>query len=181
MRCLVGMSGGVDSSTCAALMKEKYKNVIGFTFKMFESPKTEVFIQDAKKVADLLKIEHVVVDCRKEFQKYVIDDFINTYMNGCTPNPCVMCNKFVKFHWLNKLREEYSADILVTGHYARVIKNGDNIELHQAKNISKDQSYFLYKLNQEILKYIEFPLGNYTKSETRKMAENFGLHVAQKS
>lgn len=181
MKCLVGMSGGVDSSTCAALMKKKHGDVLGVTFKMFDSEKTEAFISDAKKVAEFLEIEHIVVDCRKEFKKYVTDNFVNAYKNGETPNPCVMCNKFVKFYWLDRLRKKYSADIMVTGHYARIIKFENRIELRQAKDISKDQSYFLYKIPGDILRFIEFPLGEFSKSETRKIAESFGLHVAHKS
>ncbi len=180
MKCLVGMSGGVDSSVTAALMKKKYNSVIGCTFRMIDSENTENSIFDAKKVADLLKIRHIVVDCRENFKNLVMDNFINMYKNGYTPNPCVICNKFVKFQLLNELREQYNVDVLATGHYAILKKINDKIELHQADFLEKDQSYFLYKLNQDILKYLEFPLGSLNKSKTREIARDFGIHVSDK-
>ncbi len=180
MKCIVGMSGGVDSSVSAALLMKKYEHIIGCTFKMFNSPQVEKSVADARKVADYLHIEHVVIDCIADFQKYVIDNFIDTYKKGCTPNPCIMCNRFVKFHWLNKVRCQYDADMMATGHYANVLSGQDGVELHQAKDLSKDQSYFLYKLHQDVLKYVEFPLGNFTKAKTRELAKDFNIPVAEK-
>lgn len=175
------MSGGVDSSACVALLKEKNADVIGCTFKMFDAPSVETSVNDAKKVADFLKIEHIVVDCRKDFKKHVMDCFVDAYKNGCTPNPCVICNKFVKFHQLDQIRQQYFADFMVTGHYAKISKTKDRITLHQARDLSKDQSYFLYRLNQNILKNIEFLLGDFLKSEVRDIAKKFGLPTAEKS
>lgn len=182
MKCLVGMSGGVDSSTTAVLMKKKYSEVIGCTFRMFDSQNTEDSIACAQKVASDLEIKHVVIDCRADFKKHVMDGFANSYKNGSTPNPCILCNKFVKFRFLEEAAKKYDADVLATGHYARIIKfeNG-RAELHQAKYLPKDQSYFLYKLSEELLRKTEFPLGDFQKSEVREMAASFGLHVAQKS
>lgn len=181
MKCIVGMSGGVDSSTTVALMKQKYDEVIGCTFKMFDSPKTEAAIEDAKKVADFLKIKHIVVDCRNDFKKCVMDNFVESYKKGETPNPCVLCNNFVKFKYLNAVREENLADMMATGHYARIVRNQNQAELHQASDLTKDQSYFLYKLNQSVLRFIEFPLGEFTKVQTRQIAREIGIHVAEKS
>ena len=181
MKCIVGMSGGVDSSVCVALLKEKYDEILGCTFKMFDSPKVDEAISDAQKVAEYLKIPHVVIDCSEDFKKYVTDYFVEAYQIGSTPNPCVVCNKFVKFHWLEKVRQRYNADKIATGHYAKILKQNDCVELHQAKDLSKDQSYFLYQLSQEVLQHTELPLGNFSKEEIRAIAEKIGIHVAKKS
>jgi tRNA-specific 2-thiouridylase len=175
------MSGGVDSSTSSALMKERGFEVIGCTFKMFESEKSRAAIDNARKVADFLKIEHEVVDCVHDFKKYVMDYFIESYENGVTPNPCVMCNKFIKFKYIDDFRRKHGADILVTGHYVQLRKKGDRVELFQAEELRKDQSYFLYGVDREILKVAEFPLGGHPKSRTRELARQFGIHVADQS
>jgi tRNA-specific 2-thiouridylase len=179
MRCVVGMSGGVDSSTSAALMKERGFDVVGCTFKMFESEKSAAAINNAKKVADFLKIDHEVVDCVNEFKKSVMDYFVMSYENGYTPNPCVMCNKFVKFKYLDDFRRKCGADILVTGHYAQLKKTSSRVELFQAEELEKDQSYFLYGVNRDILMVTEFPLGGHHKSHTRELARGFGIHVSE--
>ncbi|MDR1983013.1 MAG: tRNA 2-thiouridine(34) synthase MnmA [Holosporaceae bacterium] len=181
MKCVVGMSGGVDSSTSAAIMKERGFEVVGCTFKMFESEKSKAAIDNAQKVADFLKIDHKVVDCVAEFKKSVIDYFVESYENGFTPNPCVMCNKFVKFKYLDDFRRKYKADILVTGHYVQLKKTETRVELFQAEESKKDQSYFLYGVDREILKIAEFPLGGHPKSHTRELARKFGIHVAEQS
>ncbi|MBE6447434.1 MAG: tRNA 2-thiouridine(34) synthase MnmA [Alphaproteobacteria bacterium] len=181
MKCIVGMSGGVDSSVSVALLKQKYKEIIGCTFRMFDSPKVDEAISDAKKIAERLQIPHIVCDCSDDFQKQVIDCFAAAYQSGCTPNPCVTCNRFVKFHWLEKIRKQYNADTIATGHYARILKfDNDRVELHQAVHKEKDQSYFLYQIAHEILKHTEMPLGHFSKTEVREIAKNFGIHVAEK-
>jgi tRNA-specific 2-thiouridylase len=173
------MSGGVDSSTSAALMKDSGFEVIGCTFKMFEAEKSNAAIANAKKVADFLKIDHDVVDCVTEFKAFVMDYFVQSYENGSTPNPCVMCNKFIKFKQLNDFRKKCNADILVTGHYAQLKKTATRVELFQAEELKKDQSYFLYGVDREILMVAEFPLGGHAKSHTRELARQFGIHVAE--
>jgi tRNA-specific 2-thiouridylase len=175
------MSGGVDSSTSAALMQERGFEVVGCTFKMFESEKSQAAIANARKVADYLKIEHEVVDCREDFKKHVMDYFVESYENGITPNPCIMCNKFVKFKYIDDFRRKHGADLLVTGHYVQLRKTNDRVELFQAAELKKDQSYFLYGVDREIFKVAEFPLGGHPKSRTRELARQFGIHVADQS
>jgi tRNA-specific 2-thiouridylase len=168
-------------------MREKGFEVIGCTFKMFDSEGSKKAVDDAQQVAKFLGIQHEVADCIEDFKKYVMDYFIDSYSNGLTPNPCVMCNKFLKFKYLNEIREKHDADFMVTGHYAIVKKivtdagTVSSAELHRAKDSSRDQSYFLYALNQAILSRLMFPLGEYTKPHVRKIAGENGIHVAQKS
>ncbi|MDR3151639.1 MAG: tRNA 2-thiouridine(34) synthase MnmA [Holosporaceae bacterium] len=187
MKCIVGMSGGVDSSVSAFLMKERGFEVIGCTFKMFDSEGSKKAVADAQQVANFLGVQHEVVDCRDDFKKYVMDYFIDSYSNGLTPNPCVMCNKFLKFKYLDEIRKKHTADFMATGHYAIIKKatsgvgTDDSVELHRAKDSSRDQSYFLYALSQAILSRLVFPLGEYTKPHVRKIAGENGIHVAQKS
>lgn len=181
MKCIVGMSGGVDSSVTVALAKKAGYEVIGCTLKMFGSEKTEAFIKDAQKVAAHLGIQHEIVDCRDLFETHVQSYFVNTYANGETPNPCVMCNDSVKFSALENLRKKHGADVLMTGHYANLVHNGERTELHQAADLQKDQSYFLYRVSREILKNTRFPLGKFSKTHTRKLAQEFGLFTAEKS
>lgn len=182
-RCIVGLSGGVDSATSVAIMKENGYEVIGCTLKMFESEQTDKFIADAEKIAKFLDVQLEIIDCINDFKISVIDYFVNSYENGLTPNPCVNCNKFVKFNVLYNCMQKYNADFLVTGHYARIKYSSINdvLELRQAVDLVKDQSYFLYQVNREILKKTKFPLGEYTKNETRELAEKFGIHVAKKT
>lgn len=180
MKCVVGMSGGVDSSVTAALAKQAGYEVFGCTLKMFDSAQTESSISEARNIANYLGIHHDVVDCRDLFTKYVKDYFIDTYVSGQTPNPCVMCNDFVKFATLDDIRKQHEAEILMTGHYARLIHENSRVELHQAIDLQKDQSYFLYRVSREILQKTKFPLGEFYKEQTRELAQKFGLSVAEK-
>lgn len=181
MKCVVGMSGGVDSSVTAALAKQSGYEVFGCTFKMFDSEKTEAFIKDAQEVAKYLGVHHEVVDCRELFEKHVENYFIEMYANGKTPNPCVMCNDFVKFSVLDSVRQKHDADVLMTGHYAKLVHKNGRVELRQSTDPQKDQSYFLYRVSKGILQNTRFPLGEFHKSHTRELAQKFGLFVAEKS
>ncbi|KAF0133598.1 MAG: tRNA-specific 2-thiouridylase [Candidatus Saganbacteria bacterium] len=179
---LVAMSGGVDSSVAAALLKEQGYNVIGATMQIWE-PKNDFggccslsAVNDAKRVADILGIKHYVLNFRKEFNKLVIDNFIEEYKNGRTPNPCIRCNQFLKFDLLLKKAKELGADFIATGHYARIISN----KLLKGLDQTKDQSYVLYTMTQKSLAHTLFPLGDLTKKDVRKLALIFKLPVAEK-
>ena len=183
----MAMSGGVDSSVSAAILKQKGYDVIGITMEIWPK-RVDDFggccsasaVDDAKKVAGKLKIPHYVLNFREEFKEFVIDDFIQEYRNGRTPNPCVRCNKHIKFDLLIKKADELGADFVATGHYAVIAKGKTMYELRKSSDKNKDQSYFLYDFPQEALKRTLFPLGKMTKTETRKLAKKLGLSVADK-
>ena len=173
-KILVGMSGGVDSSAAALILKEKGYSVTGLTLKLCKEDK-EQDINDAKAVCEKLGIEHLTLDLKNEFKEKVIDEFINQYKIGLTPNPCLECNKYIKFGKMLELALEKGFDKIATGHYARVEKKGGRFILKKATDISKDQSYVLYSLTQHQLKHLELPLGYLTKPEIREKAEESGL------
>ena len=176
-KVVVAMSGGVDSSLTAALLQNQGYEVIGVTMRL----KDENFeIEDAAEVADKLGIEFHVVDFREDFKKNVISYFVAEYLNGKTPNPCVRCNKKIKFGKLFEFAENLNADYLATGHYARIIFDDGRYKLKKAVDVKKDQSYVLYNLTAEKLSKILFPLGEFTKTETRELAEKLNLPVAHK-
>lgn len=180
-KVLVAMSGGVDSSTSAGILLEKGYEVEGVTMRLV-CKKDESYINDAKKVASKLGINHRVLDLRKEFSEKVQDYFANEYLHGRTPNPCVVCNFEIKFGLLLDYALKMGFDYLATGHYAKVIydENSDKFLLKQANN-NKDQSYFLYKLKQHQLSHVIFPLDDLEKKYVREIAEKFDLPVAHKS
>ena len=181
-KVVVAMSGGVDSSVVAAMMLREGYDVIGVTLRMFDNESTNLMIDDAKKVAAFLGIEHHEVDCRSEFKIEVEEYFKNLYMSGKTPSPCVMCNPGVKFATLDKFLDRVGGDKIATGHYVNLKLNGKVVTLAMADDLSKDQSYFLYRVPRKILAKCIFPLGQFFKtSETRKFATEIGLPVAQKS
>ncbi len=183
MKVLVGMSGGVDSSVAALLLKKQGYEVIGATMVLFDDDKLKEgclssnAIKDAQMVCNKLGIKHHVIDLKIAFKKYVIDDFINAYKNGVTPNPCVCCNKYLKFGVLFKEAQKLGCDYVATGHYAK-IKDG-KLMVSTVKN--KDQSYFLYGVDKNVLKHVIFPLDGFTsKEEIRRIAEENNLVVARK-
>lgn len=180
-KVLLGMSGGVDSSTTAILLQQHGYEVIGCTMKLWKCDKNTV--EDAKKVCDKLGIKHYILDCQNEFQKQVIDDFVCTYKEAKTPNPCVECNKYLKFGMLYKKAKELGCKYLATGHYAKIEyceKYEQNV-IKKANEENKDQSYFLYAIPKEVLPNIIFPLQDYkNKEQVRDIAEQNNLFVAHK-
>jgi len=184
MKIAVAMSGGVDSSVTAALLKQQGHEVIGITMRLFVPCTTGSgsAAHDAAVVADHLGIPHHVVDFESEFRELIIDDFIAEYACGHTPNPCIRCNRFVKFGLLLDKARQLGAEILATGHYVRTTVDADGTcHLRVARNLPKDQSYFLYTLTQERLARLLFPLGEVdSKDEVRRLAREFGLPVAEK-
>lgn len=177
-RVAVAMSGGVDSSLTAALLLERGFEVIGLTMRLTDD-QTSV-ADEARRVADFLGIDHYVVDLRAEFQARVISPFIDAYLNDRTPNPCVECNKFIKFGALFDRALELGCDFFSTGHYARIERLGDRYQLLKALDRKKDQSYVLYNLRADQLPKIILPLGEQSKEQTRSIAERLSLPVANK-
>ena len=187
-RITVAMSGGVDSSVTAALLKNIGYEVIGVTMKLYEAANKNksktccsgIDIADAKNVAKKLNIKHYIIDYKEKFKESVIDKFVNSYIDGQTPIPCILCNQTVKFTDLIEFTKLLKSSILATGHYVKRIENGDDINLYQADDGLKDQSYFLFATTQDQLKTLRFPLGNFTKSYIRELALNLGLSNAEK-
>jgi tRNA-specific 2-thiouridylase len=186
---VVAMSGGVDSSTVAAMMKKEGYKVIGITLKLYNDTKETAQskqccagqdIMDAKRVADKLKIEHKILYYQTRFKEGVIDNFIDSYLNGETPIPCVQCNQTVKFTDLFQEAKKLKADALVTGHYVKSVTSESNTEMYRGIDLNRDQSYFLFNTTKEQLNFLRFPLGSLLKDETRKIARELDLNVADK-
>lgn len=180
-RVLLGMSGGVDSSVSAILLKEKGYDVIGINMLLWGEDTSNA--SDASKVCKKLHIPFTFLDLRNDFKKFVIKDFIVGYRSGSTPNPCIECNKFMKFGLMYLRAKELKCDYIATGHYANIEfdeKYGANV-LKKANNLKKDQSYVLYDIKKELLDHIIFPLGKFeSKEEIRSLATKYGLEVANK-
>lgn len=178
-KVFVGMSGGVDSSVVAAVLLEKGYDVEGITLLLTDAQK-EYGNSDAQAVADVLGIPLHMIDIRKEFSEKVISYFVSEYRQGRTPNPCVVCNQTIKFGLMLDKAIEMGADYIATGHYAK-IEEKEGRFLLKAADSAKDQSYFLYRLNQNQLSHIMFPLADMEKTDTRELARKFNLPVAEKS
>jgi len=188
------MSGGVDSAVAAALFKEKGYEVVGVTMKLVDLPPEYCHsenlrsccgwraVEDANRVAAVLGIQHFVISLRSEFEEKVISDFCREYARGRTPNPCIRCNQYLKFKTLMTRAEKLEADYLATGHHARVEFDSEKGRylLKKGRDKQKDQSYFLYPLDQTQLRRILMPIGHLTKKEVRETAQKMGLPVAER-
>ena len=186
---VVAMSGGVDSSTVAGIMKKEGYNVIGITLKLYDDGKEVASskqccsgqdIMDAKRVAHKLGIEHKILYYQDKFKQGVIDNFVESYLNGETPIPCVQCNQTVKFKDLFEVSKDLNADALVTGHYVKNITANNRNNMYRAIDENRDQSYFLFNTTREQLDFLRFPLGDMLKDKTREIAKNLDLNVADK-
>lgn len=188
-RALIAMSGGVDSSVAAYLMKKNQFEIFGVTLKLFDNPDEDIYektccslndTEDAAAAAHKLNIPHYVLNFKEDFKRYVINRFIDAYKNGETPNPCIDCNKYIKFKRLAGRAEEMDCDYIVTGHYARIENDSGRFLLKKSADLSKDQTYVLYSLTQNQLEHTLFPLGGMTKNQVREIAAECGFINARK-
>jgi len=180
-KVLLGMSGGVDSTASVIVLQNLGYEVIGATYRLTDDESVDQSILDAKNAAQKLGIEHIVVDYRKDFKDKVISDFINEYMIGHTPNPCVVCNKNIKFDKFLKTADEMGIKYVASGQYAKIDKRNGKYYVVKARNIIKDQTYFLYTLKEDILDRVLFPMGDMeSKDDTRQLVKDAGIEIYSK-
>ena len=179
-KVLVAMSGGLESSVSAYLLQKQGYDVSGVTMRLAACEAAQKAIDDAKEVCAFLKTPHCVLDFSSEMQQFVINNFVSEYVNAKTPNPCVQCNKHLKFGKLLQYAKDQGYDFLATGHYAKIEKIDKGGVLCRPKDQKKDQTYFLYVIKKEMLENILFPLADYTKQEVRKIALDAKLPVAER-
>ncbi len=191
-RVVVAMSGGVDSSVAAALLVEQGYDVVGLMMRLWSEPGigpdapanrccTPDQMADARRVANMLGIPFYVIDSQTVFRNKIVQFFIDEHEKGRTPNPCIECNREIRFTYLLEYAMALDADYLATGHYVQVVENNGRFHIHKGVDENKDQSYVLHMLNQEKLAHVKFPIGGYTKPQVRELAAKFGLPVASKS
>lgn len=181
-KVLLGMSGGADSSMAAILLKESGYNVIGATLNTYLPQYEDQSIEEARQICQSIGIPHLVLKARSAFKKEVIDYFTRAYLSGATPNPCIRCNNTIKWKYLMEAAQKKGCKHVATGHYASVVWHQSRYYLRKALDQSKDQSYFLWNLTQEVLSRALFPLGHYQKKEIKELAVAYGLpHLAKKS
>ena len=190
-RVLIGMSGGIDSTVAAILLQEQGYELVGATFRTFDSIKESCLakekgccsiesIIEAQRMAAILGFEHHILDFRDTFREHVIANFLDEYAQGRTPNPCVLCNSHIKWGKLMQAAKEYGCDYIATGHYAQIAEHRGHYYLKNAVDTQKDQTYFLWMLTEENLRHTIFPLGGLTKTEVRQIALQHGFEALSK-